>query len=316
MEIRAYKDSDENKIRGLFHLSFGREMSHNEWLWKYKKSPWGSVAYVVVDDNDNDNIIAHYGAIRHAFILEGSLLWAFQACDVMTHPAYRGKMTGKRPFIMQACEKFIKDNTMDILFGFPSERNARLHEIVLGFSKYRKTALFRRQLEGSSGIKANPYVLKIGWDTIDPADLDDLWKISKTKLSLSIVKNSRYLLWRYLENPSGYYTLITFKDVVQKKIIGSAVVKFSGHEMNIFDIFVQDDAFSSFLIMLEAYALKMQAETVNVRINPEEIYSEYLAGLNYRIIEDIPLFVKILNESKISQDNFFRKYSCRIGDSL
>ena len=314
MEIRAYKDTDEKKIRGLFHLSFGRKLSHNEWLWKYKMSPWGSVAYVVVDDNND--IIAHYGAIRHAVNLEGSLLWAFQACDVMTHPSYRGKMTGKKPFIMQACEMFLNDNIMEFIFGFPNERNARLHEIVLGFSKYRKVALFRKQLERSCGKKGKPYVLKIGWDTINPSDLDNLWKISNTKPSLSIVKDSRYLLWRYLENPSGYYTLITLKDIVQKKIIGSAVVKFSGHEMNVFDVFVRDDAFSSFLIMLEAYALKMQSETVNVRINPEEIYSEYLAGLNYRIIEDIPLFVKIINESKISQDNFFRKYSYRIGDCL
>jgi hypothetical protein len=314
MEIRVYKDTDEEKIRELFHISFGRDLSHNEWFWKYKMSPWGSVAYVVVDDNNN--IIAHYGAIRHAVNLEGSLLWAFQACDVMTHPAYRGKMTGKKPFIIQGCEMFLKDNIMDFVFGFPSERNARLHEITLGFSKYRKVTLFKKQLEESNNIKGKPYVLRIGWDTINPADLDDIWKKSNNKLSLSIVKDSRYLLWRYLENPSSYYTLITLKDVIQKKIIGCAVVKFSGHEMNVFDIFVRDDTFSSFLVMLEAYALKMQAEIVNVRVNPEEIYSEYLAGLNYRIIEEIPLFVKIINESKISQNNFFRKYSCRIGDCL
>jgi hypothetical protein len=313
MEIRAYKDTDGEKIRKLFYISFGRELSHNEWFWKYKMSPWGSVAYVAVD---HDNLIAHYGAIRHVVYLEGDMLWAYQSCDVMTHPDFRGKMSGKKPLVMQAAEMFLKDNTMDFAFGFPNERNARLHEISLGWSPYRKVALFRKQLRRSSEIQGKPYVLKIGWDTVTPEDLDDLWKISNAKPSLSIVKDSRYLLWRYLENPSSYYTLITLKDIVQKKILGCAVVKFSGHEMNIFEIFVQDDAFSSFLIMLEAYALKMQSEIVNVWINPEERYSGYLVGLNYRIIEDIPLFVKIINESKISQTIFFSKYSYRIGDCL
>lgn len=315
MEIRYYQDTDEEKIRKLFHLSFGKELSHNEWDWKYKMSPWGSVAYVAVEHND---IIAHYGAVRHAVYLEGDMLWAYQSCDVMTHPGYRGKVSGKKPAVMRACEMFLKDNTMDFAFGFPNERNARLHEITLGWSPYRKVALFRKQLRRSSEIKGKPYVLKIGWDTVNPEDMDDLWKRCNATQSLSIVKDSKYLLWRYVENPVGYYTLVALKDIIQKKSIALAVVKCSGHEMNVFDFIVQDsdEIFSFFWIMLEAYALKMQSEIVNVRINPGERYSEYLAELNYSIIEDIPLFVKITDESKMSQPNFFSKYSYRIGDCL
>jgi hypothetical protein len=315
MEIRAYKDTDVEEIRKLFHICFGRELSRNEWFWKYKMSPWGSVSYVVVD---HDNLIAHYGAIRHAVYLKGDMLWAYQPCDVMTHPGYRGKMSGKKPFVMQAGGMFLKDNVMDFAFGFPNERNARLHEIALGWSPYRKVALFRKQLRRSSEIKEKPYVLKIGWDTINPEDLDDLWKRCNTTQSLSTVKDSKYLLWRYVEHPGEYYTLITLKDVIQNKSIASAVVKCSGHKMNVFDFIVEDsdEIFSSFWTMLEAYALKMQSEIVNVWINPEEVYSGYLVGLNYRIIEDIPLFVKIINGSKISQSSFFSKYSYRIGDCL
>lgn len=278
-------------------------------------SPWGSHAYVALDNN---TVISHYGAIRYKFYLGDEKFCAYQQCDVMTHPRYRGRMSGKKPIIMQAAEMFLNDNVIDFSFGFPNERNARLHEIVLGWSKYRKVSLFRKHFLKSNEIIKEPFILKIGWDNVNYDDMEDLSRNSNHTYSLSISKDRKYLLWRYKEHPGEYYSLVTIKDIFQKRIIASAVIKCSGREMNVLEFFVQnsDEVFSSFWPMLESYAIKMQSNVMNAWINPVEKYSEYLLRLGYKIIEDSPLSVKIINEGKISQSDFFNKYCYRMGDLL
>jgi hypothetical protein len=315
IKIRRYKDTDEEKIRNLFKICFDRDMSHNEWVWKYKMSPWGSVAYVAEDDK---KLIAHYGAIRQAFYLEGEILWTYQPCDVMTHPDYRGKFFSKKPIVAKVAEMFFKDNVMDFAFGFANERNARLHEIVLGWSKYKKVTLFKKHLLKSNEIIREPFILKVGWDNVNSDDLNDLWRSSNPTYSLSINKDRKYLLWRYMEHPSQYYTFVTLKDIIQKNIVAIAVIKCSDHEMNILDFFVNGgcEVLSALWEMLESYAIKMQSNVMNVWINPEEKYSEYLLRLGYNMIEDFPLSVKIINLGKMSQSDFFSKYCYRMGDYL
>lgn len=315
IEIRRYKDTDEEKIRNLFKICFDRDMSHNEWGWKYKNSPWGSVAYVAEDDK---KLIAHYGAIRQAFYLEGEILWTYQPCDVMTHPDYRGKFFSKKPLVAKVAEMFFKDDVMDFAFGFPSERNARLHHLVLGWSQHRKVALFKKHLLKSNEIKVKPYILKIGWDNVNYDDLDDLWRSSSNTYSLSILKDRKYHLWRYKEHPSVYYTLVTLKDIIQKRIVALAIVKCSGNEMNIYDFFIEDnyEVFYFFWNILEAYAIKIQACIVNVWINLEENISKYLVELGYKIIEDVPFQVRVISKSKMSQNDFFSGYCYRMGDLL
>jgi hypothetical protein len=313
IEIREYRDTDEAQIQELFLTCFGRKLSSIEWAWKYKMSPWGSVAYVALDDK---KLISHYGAIRYAFYR--NLLWTYQPCDVMTHPDYRGKIYGKKPPIVKTAEKFYIENTMDFAFGFPSERHARLQTSLLGGSQHRKVTLLKKHLLIKNEIKHKSYILKVGWDSINIGGLDDLWKSCSETYPLSIFKDSTYLLWRYMEHPSQYYTLVTLRDIIQKKIVAIAVIKCSEHEMNIFDFFVNGgcEVLSALWEMLESHAIKMKAHIVNVWINLEENISRYLVELGYENTEDVPFQARVINKSKISQNDFFTGYCYRMGDLL
>jgi hypothetical protein len=315
IQIRPYKDSDEGEIIKLFRVCFGKEISIREWLWKYKKSPSGSLSYVVLDC---DKLISHYGGIKYLFSWEGETLLSYQSCDVMTHPNYRGKIFSKKPLVAKAGEMFYRDNVMDFAFGFPSERHARLQHLALGCAKHKSVALFKKELSTNHKIRTAAYMLKVGWDTVNSEALDSLWKDCSNASNLSIVKDSKYLFWRYMENPREYYTVVTLKDMVRRKVVSLAVIKCSGFEMNIYDFFVKDDyeTVTSFWHLLEAHALKMQANVVNVWINPEENIAKYLVEMGYKAIEDLPLSVRTVNKKRITTSEFYKKYYYRMGDYL
>jgi hypothetical protein len=317
MQIRRFRDDDAEQIIQLFYNCFGREMSQNEWIWKYKKSPWGSVAYVAVDGTE---LVGFYGAIKCAISYHGTTLWTYQPCDVMTHPAYRARIFGKKPLIVQTAELFYKENVMDFTFGFPSERNARLHHLVLGYSQHRKVALFKKDLNVkniNNLSKYKPYILRIGWDKVNSKDLDEVWKSCSKRLSLSILKESKYLFWRYMDNPSHFYTLLTLKDIIKKTIISSAIVKCSDCEMYVVDFFHDDrEIFPYFWQSLETYAIKMQAKAISVWINYKEDIAKDLIEFGYEINEDAPFALRIMNSHAITPDDFYTKYCYRIGDLL
>lgn len=315
IRVRRYNDTDEDKIRDLFKKCFGREMSYNEWVWKYKMSPWGSLAYVALD---NKKLVSHFGAIRYSFYQKGDLLWAYQLCDIMTHPDYRGKIYGKNPPIVKVTKIFYKENIMDFAFGFPSERHARLQTSLLEGSQHKRIKLLKKCLVAKNKIEQKTYILKVGWENINKAVLDDLWKSCNETYNLSIFKDSNYIIWRYMKHPSQYYTLIGMKNIDQKKIIAIAVIKCSNYEMSILDFFVggSHEIFSVFWDMLESYAIKMQVSIINVWANLEENISKYLLKLGYKIIEDVPFQIRVISKNKINHNEFYSNYNYRMGDLL
>ena len=196
--------------------------------------------------------------------------------------------------------------------------HARLHQLTLGSSPYKKVKLFKKNLSIRNEIKGKPYILRIGWDSICSDELNDLWSDVSQQYLLSILKESKYIFWRYADHPSQYYTLLTLKDIIQKRIVALAVVKCLGHEMIVFDLVVIDgyEVFSSFWNMLELYAIKMKTKALNIWINVEENAARYLIEFDYKIVEDVPLVIKVISTDKISQHEFFKKYIYRMGDLL
>jgi hypothetical protein len=308
IEIRPYREGDEKEIIKLFKICFGREISYKEWRWKYKKSPWGSVSYVVLNNN---KLVSHYGGLKYLFYTGEKILSAYQTCDVMTHPDHRAKFFTKKPLVVKAGEMFYMDNAMEFAFGFPSERHARLQQLVLGCSKYKKPILFRKKLSAIENVINRSCSLEIGWDMIDSNDLENLWKASRKNNFLSIVKDSKYFFWRYLEHPSKYYTLLTLRNIYSNKIEALAVIRCLGQEMFIYDFFLSD---FNFFPMLEHYAAGQKAHTLNIAANSGEDISNYLIGTGYKPTEYVPLIVRIVKKEALTIKTFFSNYCFRLGD--
>lgn len=311
MQIRPFHDKDEKDIRDLFSICFGRELSHEEWVWKYKASPWGSYATVAVK---GDNIIAHYGGIRIKFYFKDKTVYAYQFCDVMTHPEYRGRLFSKTPFIAMLNEMFYREKPMDFAFGFPSLRHARLQCKRLGGEGYRHVRLYKKEHMKRRTVSWK-LKMKEGWEFLTDKKVDKLL-IQHDDKSLQIVKNKKYLKWRYMENPLKDYRLLVFKKLYITK--GYIIFTLKDNWLNVLDFFLRDENdLKDMLISLEDYILKNLEDIRGIKawFHPNESLIKYLEALGYSNEDDIPLIYRTVNDGcGVKYESFFENYFYRMGD--
>lgn len=308
LRIRETTEYDERGIRELFALCFGREMSHEEWLWKYRRSPWGSYAVVALD---GDRIIAHYGGIKNKFYFKGEYLYAYQFCDVMTHPRYRAYRFSKTPLTAMLNEMFYGKQSMDIAYGFPSLRHARLQCLRLGGEGYRFVQSYKKICTGQSSI-CRKVRIEEGWRFLE--DMDMVKILENDGASVKFIKDKEYLRWRYIDNPVNTYFLLAFKRLFTKK--GYIVCAFKDGWLNIMEMFVKDYRDTKdILISLDDYAMRKGAAGIKTWLHPNEQLTKYFESAGYTGENDIPIAFRQVNKRcVIKAEDFFERYYYRMGD--
>lgn len=88
-------EQDEEMTRALFSLSFPETIgtsigtnSHQSWKFQDFPDAVPSYRYVAVDDGE---IVGYYAAIPYSYLIDAKPRRCGMVCDVMTHPAHRGK---------------------------------------------------------------------------------------------------------------------------------------------------------------------------------------------------------------------------------
>jgi|GEM_PF-834338 len=313
MEIRELREGDEYGIRALFELVFEKELHEEEWLWKYRFSPWGSASTVALKDG---LIIAHYGGVRVEFCQGQKTYMAYQICDVMTHPKYRAMFLARKGAMVKAAKLFESTKPMDFAFGFPNVRHARLSALELGGEGYRPTIMFYKTISEPKVKKSLLLAVEHGWDNIKEQEIDVLWNEIRDDYSLTINKTSRYIFWRYRDCPTRRYELLTFRSRLTGRLKAYAVVAVRADEMFLFDFF-RENSFSAeaFFSEFEAVACKRNAKRLRLWINPSEALCGLLLSIGYIQQQGIPLACRIMNKDvPLTSDFIFQNYCYRMGD--
>ncbi len=312
MEIRPARNGDEAGIRDLFKVCFGKELSREEWLWKYRGSFLGSSSFVA---EDGGRIIAHYGGITMPFYSKGTVLNACQGCDVMTHPLYRARLFSKSGIIVRTAEAYYASRPMEFIFGFPSERHGRLMNLQLKFERHRYINVIKKEREHFESYR-NPLLrVETGWDTIKPEEIDHVWKRKRDSLVLSIEKGSRYILWRYRDHPRKKYEIVTFRGLLTRTLKAYAIFKMDDGVLNLLDFFIPGTMdLKKIFGTLEDIALKRGARLVTLWVNPAEGISQQLKDAGYVEERGIPYIVRVFEGSTIVPDFFLDYYCYREGD--
>ncbi len=310
MEIRKATESDEKGIRDLFRESFGKELSIDEWTWKYKNSPWGSNAIVVVD---NDKIVAHYGAIKSRFHFKGRGFDVFQPCDVMTHPKYRARFFTKKGVMVKAGEFFFSNNPMDFAFGFPSERHAILGTKQLGYTEHKYVAVLSKCIDKKSYV-FNPLTkIASSWQWINALEIDLLWDRIKDDYGLSIEKKSHYIFWRYRDNPVKNYKPLIIRCRFNNVLKAFCVFSINDNELSVMDFLCPKGFVMILFKVLENIAFKHKLKSLRLWLHPEEDIYEKLLKNGYNEYKGVPILFKIINE-EIKPEFLFENYRYRMGD--
>ena len=298
--IRNYRKGDEEGITSLFKDVFGNEMTIDQWRWKYFIPGSGKIYSKVVEDAAG-HIIGHAGAIPLRGVFQNKPVQFFQMADVMVHAEARGFLGRKNVFevMMKILFEDISKEFSDVFcYGFSGIR-----PFILGKRKkvYDQIELASENVKRLHRSLLNPYKVQlIGWDD---DRLDSLWTIFSINFSLSLIRDKRYLIWRYETNPFFSYQLFGFFRL--GKLKGWAVTRDSDNEISIVDLLTEPRRFMGILKALENHLISRGKK--NIRIWLSERWRKHIKGYtaNETQVVVTNLIWKLPLQTSTAKENFY-----------
>jgi len=238
LEIRHHRHGDENQLNELFQSIFHIERPLAGWYWKFRDNPFLQEPLISLAAAEGDRIVGMYPLLVMEFKVKDQLVLAVQLVEISIHPDYRGR------WIIRDLKSFLQPRTIRsgvrFGFGFPTRGHAKVGLRYMGYRLLGSLPilgirldkepsvplrLLRRALErGREPITRWYWKLRLSrWkkagsrqEDIEIEELDDfddrfdrLWENISSDYSVLTHRSSRYLHWRYRENPMADFTLLS-----------------------------------------------------------------------------------------------------------
>lgn len=261
--LRVSELNIDELAEGMSELHFavrGQRRNPAYWRWRYLNSPVGKSNLSVAVRGGQ--VVGKYGLLYVPLIVKGKQMVAGMM-DISIHPLERSWQC-YRGLVEMSIVESQKDN-LAFRFGISSSRvielNRRLGVMNLGRAPiYLGFLNAARILEGRSvpyplslaGWLVQPIVgLRIRGGEIFDLDIqpvksfdssfDELWSAIAKSRTVSIVKNAKYLNWRYVKYPGRWYgRLAAYR---RRKLEGLVIFRTSGsrHRSFVLELLVRDD---------------------------------------------------------------------------
>ncbi len=254
VNVRKYKDSDAtgmSELRKKFpDAGLVHPCSKEYYEHKYSRGPMGTSEVWVAEDNDE--IVAMIGTVLRRIKIGYQYLIAAELCDAFTHPAYQGQ--GIYSTMTKQLLESLSHRGVDLIYGLPNEIAYPLWTRKFGFShpfslkrmckiihpdKYLNKILYRRfggnalEYVGKWGAKAISSLLSKTPPTFANElevyrmnsfneETDTLWTRIERCYRIAIVRDHKYLNWRYSSN-LGEYEIYGYRN--DNGIVGIVVLK-------------------------------------------------------------------------------------------
>lgn len=249
LNIREYVDGDEKDIIPLFEKVFGRPMGKTEseqhWRWEFLGNPVKPISIMLAWDGDR--LISQEAANLLRVSVNGAEHLGLLIFDSMTDPEYKGlgifTETAKSLYKCQA------EKGYEFVYGFPNANvvQARIKKldwdiispmpihirpIDVGPFVKNKT---RNALLGTLASKVSKPLLGFPHNLISIPDnsieihqlkkfdkwADELWLRCCDQHKLWVIRDFKYLSWRYDMRPESQYNLFTAW--VNNEIVGYVI---------------------------------------------------------------------------------------------
>jgi hypothetical protein len=227
--IRGYCPGDERALVALFARVFGRTIDEAHWRWKLKQLPtpvenvWLAL--------DGDSPIFQYAAIPTRFRLPAGEATAMVSVDTMTAPEWRRR--GLLGSVGRVVYDAWRDAGIPFVLGLPNERwGSRagalgwqplfllewlvrpLRPEVLLARRLRLPGLGRLSWAGAAwnglcrlSARRDPAVRLRKIERAGP-EFDQLWRRCEAEIPVSVVRDSAWVNWRYLDAPQFDYRVL------------------------------------------------------------------------------------------------------------
>ncbi len=288
--IRRYRDQDEESVRKLWKAAFGKEMSPELWHWKYLKNPYNRQMLLCL--NENGEAVVSYTGIPYRANLSGKTVEMTQLMDIMSHPEYR-----KTGLFIKTAYAFFEFFGKDILFvyGFPGKYHLDIGEKYLGYTALTKPVSFlSAQVDNLISQKSESGRIE-RISKID-ASFDCLWGKCQDKYPLSIIRNSDFVRWRFLNHPIKQYDIFSYQQ--DSDLNAYAVFAIKENKARLVDILAPpSEALISDFMTQTALALKISgAELIETWLPENHFITQSLISIGFvNSPEPLGIFLTVRN---------------------
>lgn len=225
--IRPYQPGDEESLlRGHNQIFPERGMAH--WQWKFRDNPTGQV-HTMVAHHEQDGIVGAYVTLPAFAKVEDDIRIIGQCVDLWVLPQHR--RFGPRPglFCNLALAHYEQwggkgETNNSFHYGWPIA-TWRIGQKYLRYEIIRDwDVLFREMVPGGFPQRATSDALEVRKvERFDEA-VDGLWAEFAKTTKLSIVRDRKYLNWRYADAHDVDYELYECRERAADALRGVAIV--------------------------------------------------------------------------------------------
>ena len=262
-ELRPYRPGDESGILNLWKVAFNDHMSLERFTWKYLDNPYEQTMMLCVDDNGE--VVTFYGGIPYRFQYRDRQVKGVQLMDIMSHPDHReNKVFAKTAF--QFISHFCTPNRLAFMYGFPGAHHFAIGQRLLNYRKTASAAYLTANIPEavsrlSPDVSAGDMTMRsISEHDLDKFDPGKLWSGLSHAYPFSLIRDARFLQWRFFRHPEKTYRVYTFTNKNTYEISGYAVLSFLPEKAVLVD-FAAKDSFGLFQqIMLSLMEMLLEKE--------------------------------------------------------
>jgi hypothetical protein len=247
-EIRRYRPGDETRIIDLFERTFGRTMGPSEsarhWEWEFRDRPGAQIAILLAESGGK--LAAQYAVVPLTLRIDGRDCAAALSLDTATASEFRGR--GLFPKLATQLYSELAEENFAAVFGFPNRQSAPSFFTKLGWLELAPFPLLfkplrggvRKWLEskGATGRLVSPVaeaasaLIRRAPRRIPPTlvfeevrrfpdDSDELWERASAGKRCVVVRDRRYLDWRYVQRPESEYRIHVVRE--SGRLVGMVV---------------------------------------------------------------------------------------------
>jgi hypothetical protein len=236
LTLRAYRQGDEEGIFALFQTTYGKPRSPASWRWKFCENPAGlQIVLAVTGDGE---VVGQYAGMPAWAAIGGP--WAAkdgrpyllsQAVESMVNPRFRRGL--KNPglqirLVRRFYEEYMGPDAGAMAYGFPIPVYCRLLVRTGVVTVLHRVVQLEKDLtsqSGRSGRRLPAVRYRIEQFSRYSSAVDELWQRCQRELPMAVIRNARYLNWRYADCPDVAYVKLLATDRWTGRAEGIAVLR-------------------------------------------------------------------------------------------
>ena len=283
MEIKKFKAGDEKAILDLFKLAFNKEMSMEYWKWRFQDNPFSDELMIHLMW-EGDLLVGHYAVSPVEMVVNGEVKKTALSMTTMTHPEYNGR--GVFTQLSTSLYNELKDeHKYAMVWGFPNNNS---HYAFIKNLKWKNLATIPMLSLKTANFKKIESELNFEQHFNFTESLSK--KLSSVNKAVRLNKTEKYLNWRYVDNPSSDYKIISINGesgIVVYKLIPS----FSNSDFPIYSFPILKTQELSLVkaVIIPENANEITNNAIKINENTFSLLREIIVNILHISVQTLPL---------------------------